>query len=145
MNVKVPPLEGLYSADADAADFDTTARERLVWTLMLRLPEPLDAEVVEDARAQAAKKRPLPLDRVRVEQFDEGLCARLLHVGPYATETATVAALHAFIREQGHAPRGRHHEIYLSDPRRIAPERIKTIIRQPVTGLDTRGSATRIR
>jgi hypothetical protein len=95
----------------------------------------MDAEAVEAARPQAAKKRPQPaLDRVRVEQFDEGFCAQVLHVGPYAAETATVAALQAFIREQGREPRGRHHEIYLSDPRRTAPERIRTVIRQPVTG-----------
>jgi hypothetical protein len=133
-NVKVPPLEGLFSTgDADAV-FDTAARERLRWTLMLRLPEPIDDTAVESARVEAARKRDLPaLHEVRVERFDEGLSAQVLHVGPYAAENATVALLLEFIRAQGLEPRGRHHEIYLGDPRRAAPERLKTIIRQPVT------------
>jgi hypothetical protein len=72
------------------------------------------------------------LDRLRLETLEEGLSAQILHVGPYADEAPTIAALHDFIEAEGHRRRGKHHEIYLSDPRRAAPEKLKTIIRQPV-------------
>jgi len=70
---------------------------------------------------------------VRIELLEEGPCAEVLHVGPYADEAATIARLHTFIRESGRAPRGRHHEIYLSDPRRTRPDRLRTVLRQPVS------------
>jgi hypothetical protein len=89
--------------------------------------------VVEAARAAAARKRPrAALDRVRLERFAEGRCAQVLHVGPYSAEGPTVAALHAFVASSGCTLAGRHHEIYLGDPRRSAPERLRTIVRQPV-------------
>lgn len=69
---------------------------------------------------------------MRVELLDEGSCAEVIHVGPYAEEAPTIARLHEFIRASGRTPRGRHHEIYLSDPRRTKPERLRTVIRQPV-------------
>lgn len=120
---KVPPLEGLYG------EFVEPVR----WTLMIRMPEPVGAADVEAARAVVARKRPLPtLADVRFEEFDEGRCAQVLHVGPYSEEAATIATLQAFIREQGHELRGRHHEIYLSVPGRTRPERLKTVLRQPV-------------
>jgi hypothetical protein len=130
--VKVPPLEGLYAATG-LASYTGAAREHLQWTLMLRLPEPIDDASVEHAREAARHRRSLPaLDGVRVEQFAEGRCAQVLHVGPYSSEPATIELLHAFIGLHGLAPRGRHHEIYLGDPRRAQPERLKTILRQPV-------------
>jgi hypothetical protein len=90
------------------------------------------AEVAAAAKA-AARRRPLPAAaRVRLERFAEGLAAQIMHVGPYADEAPTIAALHAFVEEQGYALRGRHHEIYLGDPRRTAPERLKTVLRHPV-------------
>lgn len=133
-NVKVPPLEGLYATDAAASQFDPDARARLSWTLMLRLPDPVDDTLIEQARPQAAARRELPgLERVRIEHFDEGTCAQVLHIGPYATEGTTIELLHAFIDAGGRGRRGRHHEIYLGDPRRASPERLRTILRQPVT------------
>ncbi len=69
---------------------------------------------------------------LRLEPFAEGLAAQILHVGPYAAEAPTIARLHAFLVEQGYVPHGRHHEIYLGDPRRSAPERLRTLLRQPV-------------
>jgi hypothetical protein len=72
------------------------------------------------------------LSRVRLERFHEGLCAQIMHVGPYAEEAPTVACLHAYIKDSGHRLRGKHHEIYLGDPRRTAPEKLKTILRQPM-------------
>jgi hypothetical protein len=89
--------------------------------------------VVEDARAAAARKHPsASLDRVRLERFTEGRCAQILHIGPYSAEGPTVAELHAFIAAEGCALSGKHHEIYLGDPRRAAPEKLRTIVRQPV-------------
>ncbi len=130
-NVKVPPLEGLFT-DFEASDFDE-GRRRLVWTLMLRLPMPFDDALIERARVDAGRRRPLPaLDRVHTMQFAEGTCAQVLHVGPYSTEPATIELLGEFIQSQRLQPRGRHHEIYLGDPRRTKPERLKTILRQPV-------------
>jgi len=132
---KVPPLEGLFDAFADPAEpYGPELHDQLRWTLMIRMPEPVDAGLVSAARATLAGKRDLPaLAEVRFEEFDEGLCAQVLHLGPYAEEPATVAALHDFIRGQGHSLRGRHHEIYFSVPGRTRPERMKTLIRQPVS------------
>lgn len=124
--VKVPPLEGLYDAN-------------WAWTLLLRLPDELDDELVERARAEAAAKRALPaIAEVHVESLDEGPSAELLHVGPYSEEAPTIEQLHAYIRAAGRRPRGRHHEIYLGDPRRTKPERLRTMIRQPVTAGESR-------
>jgi hypothetical protein len=129
----VPPLEGLFTTDVPVEGFDTSALEELDWTLMLRLPDPIDDALVERARAKAAEKRALPaIGQVRVELFDEGECAQVLHVGPYSAEGPTVALLHAFIHAHRREPRGAHPEIYLGDPRRAQPEKLKTIIRQPV-------------
>jgi len=130
-DVKVPPLEGVFSG---IEAFGEIERKALEWTLLLRLPDPIDDELVERARAEVALRRASPaLRRIRVERFAEGECAQVLHVGPYSTEPATVALLHDFIHAQGLELRGRHHEIYLGDPRRCAPERLKTILRQPVS------------
>ena len=84
------------------------------------------------SRTLARSKDVPALGLVRFETFAEGRAAQVLHVGPYASEPETIARLHAFIRQEGMVPTGRHHEIYLGDPRRSAPERLKTILRQPV-------------
>jgi hypothetical protein len=119
--VKVAPLEGLYGVPVDG---------QLTWTLLLRLPDAVDDVLLEEARA---RKRDLPrLEEVEVRSFAEGRCAQVLHVGPYAAEGATIELLHAFIRGHGLELRGRHHEIYLGDPRRARPDRLRTILRQPV-------------
>jgi hypothetical protein len=120
---KVSPLEGLFGEFV----------EPLQWTLLIRMPDAVDASDVDAARAAVARKHDLPtLADVRYEVFDEGLCAQVLYVGPYAEESATIAALHQFIHDQGRELRGRHHEIYLSAPGRTKPERLKTVLRQPV-------------
>jgi hypothetical protein len=132
VDAPVMPLEGLWWTP-DMATFSTDEKSQWNWTMMIVVPEQVTAPVVEDARAAAARKRPLaPLDRVRLERFAEGRCAQVLHVGPYSTEGPTVAALHAFIADHGGTLSGRHHEIYLGDPRRAAPEKLRTIVRQPV-------------
>jgi len=130
----VPPLEGLWWAD-DPGAF-TTRRDPSAWhwTLMLLVAPWLDADHVAAARDTVARRRPsLPLDAVRVEELDEGLCAQTLHVGSFADEGPVLADLHErYVPEHGLALTGRHHEIYLSDPRRTAPDRLRTILRQPV-------------
>lgn len=90
--------------------------------------------MVELARADVAKKKkPAALPKVRFEKYHEGLSAQIMHFGPFKDEGPTIARLHEFIESRGHQLRGQHHEIYLSDPRRTAPEKLKTVIRQPMT------------
>lgn len=132
---KVMALEGLWWWDDDAIFSLEDAPPRDEWNFksMIRQPDYVTGEMLEEVRPGVREKRPLPeVDQVRLETFHEGLSAQILHVGPYSGEQPTVDRLHAFIDEQGYRLRGRHHEIYMSDPRRTAPERIKTIIRHPI-------------
>lgn len=131
----VMPLEGLWWTD-DMSTFSTDHKSDWDWTMMIAQPGHVTAEVVEEARAKAAKKKALAaIDRLRFERFTEGLAAQIMHIGPYAAEGPTIERLHAFISENGYTLTGKHHEIYLSDPRRAAPEKLKTIVRQPVTAV----------
>jgi hypothetical protein len=128
----VMPLEGLWWVP-DMASFTIEDKSNWDWTMMIMQPDQVAREVFEAARATAAKKKPLEaIGRVRLERFAEGRAAQLLHRGPYAAEGPTIARLHAFIDQQGYERAGKHHEIYLGDPTRTAPEKLKTIIRQPV-------------
>ena len=128
----VMPLEGLWWVP-DMATFSTGDKSAWDWTMMIMQPSEVTEAVIEEARASAAAKRSLPaLDLLRLERFAEGLAAQVLHVGPYSAEGPTILALHDFIGEQGRNLAGKHHEIYLGDPARSAPETLKTIIRQPM-------------
>ena len=131
---KVAPLEGLWWAD-DLAAFSTGDKAAWSWTAMVRQPDSVTAELVERLAAEvAAKKKLAAADQLRLDTFTEGLAAQVLHVGPYDAEGPTITRLHDFIAAQGLTFDGhmhKHHEIYLGDPRRAAPERLKTIIRQP--------------
>jgi hypothetical protein len=125
----VMPLEGLWD---DPTSFGSEQRAGWRWTAMIMQPDVVTPALVAEAIAEAAGKRDLPaLPRLRVEPFHEGTAAQILYIGPYAAEQPTIERLHRFIADRGGALTGRHHEIYLSDPRRTAPERLKTIIRQP--------------
>ena len=131
----VMPLEGLWHAE-DMASF-TSRRDKStwLWTMMIMVPDHVTAEMVEAARGKAgAKKDASPsLSAVRLETFDEGLCVQTLHVGSYDDEAPVLEDLHhRFIPGNGLEMRGIHHEIYLSDARRIEPARLRTILRQPV-------------
>jgi hypothetical protein len=128
----VLPLEGLWWT-ADMAMFSVEDKAAWDWTMMIMQPDVVTAEIFEQALAKTAKKGLAAQGRVRLERFAEGRAAQILHVGPYATEQPTIERMHGYIAEQGLQRRGKHHEIYLSDPRRGAPEKMKTIIRQPVT------------
>jgi len=128
----VMPLEGLWWAE-DMSAFTTGDKSSWDWTMMIMQPAEVTTEVFGDACAAASRKRPqAAIDRLRLETFREGRSAQVLHVGPYATEGPTVQRLHAFIADHDCEPVGKHHEIYLNDPSRTAPERVRTIIRQPV-------------
>lgn len=127
----VMPLEGLWWAD-DMGSFALGNRNEWLWRALIVQPDFVTAADVEEAKTQAAAKKSLPaLDSLRFEVFDEGLAAQIMHIGPYAAEAPTIQRLHDFIAEQGLVRSGRHHEIYMSDPGRTAPEKMKTIVRQP--------------
>ncbi len=128
----VMPLEGLWWNDGTTG-FDADDRSRWQWTAMIMQPDAVTPEIVTEARRQAAAKRSLPaLDLLRHERFAEGAAAQLMYLGPYKEEGPAIQALHAYIAEQGYRPAGKHHEIYLGDPRRSAPEKLRTVIRQPI-------------
>jgi hypothetical protein len=128
----VMPLEGLWWAP-DMELFSEKNKNAWLWTAMMMQPEPVTPEVFKEAVEQAReKKNPPSIDKIRFERFDEGTCVQLMHIGPYADEAPNIQRMHAYAFEQGYALRGKHHEIYLSDPNRTAPERLKTVIRQPV-------------
>jgi hypothetical protein len=134
LDFPVMASEGLWSVEgkADFARGDFDRREAWRWTLMMMQPDEAGTELWPVALEQAARRGTAGLERLRFERFEEGRSAQIMHVGPYATEPATVARLHAFIASQGLRPRGRHHEIYLGNPLRAAPEKLKTILRHPV-------------
>jgi hypothetical protein len=128
----VMPLEGLWWVP-DMSTFSTSDKSDWDWTMMILQPAVVTSAMVEQAKEAAASKRPSEaIGRVRLESFDEGESAQVMHIGPYALEGPTIAGLHAFIDQRGLDLRGKHHEIYLGDPRRAAPEKLRTIIRQPV-------------
>ena len=132
LDYPVMPLEGLWWADT-MDDFVTGSKASWNWTAMLLQPDVVTAELVATATDAASRKRSLPAAALlRLEAFTEGLCAQVLHVGPYADEAPTITCLHRFIAEEGYVRRGKHHEIYLGDPRRSAPDRLRTIVRQPI-------------
>ena len=139
----VMPLEGLWWTRGPGVGFAVDDRSAWQWTLMVMQPECVTPEVLEDARARAAAKKHLDaIAGVRLERFAEGSAAQVLHVGPFAAEGPTIQRLHAFIAQQGYALSGRHHEIYLGDPRRAAPDKLKTILRQPASAGRSTDAAT---
>ena len=129
----VMPLESLWWADDPHAPL-TEDKASWNWTAMIMQPAQVTDALIAEAIATARDRRPIPAaDRLRHERFEEGRAAQILHIGPYAHEGPTIVRLHAFIAEQGLEPAGKHHEIYLGDPRRAAPEKLRTIVRQPVS------------
>ena len=135
----VMPLEALWWADDMAAFTAARDKSRWRWTAMILVPEWLTDEHVGTAIERVRAKGDAPsLDALRVETLDEGLCVQTLHIGSYDDEGPVLARLHdQFIPAHGLRMTGRHHEIYLSDPRRAAPEKLRTILRQPVERVGT--------
>lgn len=132
--LKVRPLEGLWWAD-NLSVFDPSYEDRQAWhwTMMIRQPDDVPGEVYDAAFGKMTRKAgPAVAGRVRLERFDEGLCAQIMHHGPYAYEGPSIVRLHDFAAARGLRLRGHHHEIYLSDPRKSVPEKLRTVLRHPV-------------
>lgn len=129
----VPPLEGLWHAD-DPSVFVAREKSAFGWTMLVLVPDWIEASFVADVLATSARRKPeLPVGQVRVQTLVEGCCLQTLHVGSYDDEGPMLALLHdRLMPEQGLTFAGHHHEIYLGDPRRAAPEKLRTILRQPV-------------
>lgn len=131
----VPPLEGFWWQEGiEGADY--AHKETFNWTAVIRLPDFVTLEVFDWAVQEATKKKKIDCSIAEYLQVDEGLCVQCLHVGSYDDEPATVEAMDAFARERGYvidlSQDRRHHEVYLSDARKVAPEKLKTIIRHPI-------------
>lgn len=128
----VLPLEGLWWAD-DMNSFSVYDKGAWKWRMMICLPDLATAEMAADVLPRVtAKKLLVAGDRVRFDTYGDGPAAQVMHLGPYADEAPTIEALHAFIEAEGLSLTGKHHEIYLGDPRKTEPAKLKTIIRQPV-------------
>jgi hypothetical protein len=129
----VMPLEGLWWAGDMNVFTDTPDKSSWDWTMMMVQPECVTPELFAAVGAQVAKKIGAGLlRRLRFESYQEGPSVQLMHIGPFAAEGPNIARMHAFAKEQGYVQSGKHHEIYLSDFRRTAPEKLKTVLRQPI-------------
>ena len=130
---KVSHLEALWWAEGRTWDFAEEPPEKWRWKLLIRVPEFITADdLLEAHRKLLEKGKGAEVEEVRMETIDEGPCVQVLHVGPYCEEAETVEAMRRFAEENDLSFCGLHHEIYLSDPRRVPPERLRTILRYPV-------------
>ena len=131
----VMPLEGLWWAD-DMNAFITRDKSAWSWTMMILQPDWITKVMIDAAIEKASAKLGAPPPSLRLETLDEGLCVQILHIGPYDAEGPVLARLHGeFLPQNGLTETGHHHEIYLSDPRKSASEKLKTVLRQPVRRL----------
>ncbi len=129
---KVFPLEGLWWAE-DMNTFVSGEKSAWDWTMMIAQPDWVTRGHVDSAMVKAAAKvEKALLNKTRFESYDEGLVVQLMHIGPYSEEGPNIARMHAFAREQGYDLVGKHHELYMGNPQRSAPEKLKTIVRQPI-------------
>lgn len=134
----VPPLEGLWYADGISFDgLNVTDKNEFRWISMIRQPEFVTEKVFEDAKTALLKKKPqLDVSKARLMSYSEGLCVQIMHKGAYDDEPASIMKMKQFITDNCYVEdfsNGRyHHEIYLSDPRKTAPEKLKTVIRHPI-------------
>lgn len=130
-NYVVMPLEGLWWTGN--TEFDLEDKGKWKWTLMIMQPDIVTEELLNEVTGEIRKKKNNHLlSKISFENFHEGLSAQLMHIGPYNTEGPDVAKLHSFIMDRGYLLSGKHHEIYLSDPRRVKPDKLRTLIRQPI-------------
>lgn len=135
----VPPLEGFWQQDGiDGVDY--TRKEDFRFVSVIRVPDFVTRAEFEWAVQSATEKKQSDFSKVEFLTIDEGICVQCMHIGPYDDEPATVAQMHEYIQEQGYIPDfsdiRQHHEIYLSDPRKTAPEKLKTVIRHPIRQAD---------
>ena len=131
----VPPLEGFWRQEgSDSIDY--SHKEKFHFISAIRLPDFVTADEFNWAVGEAARKKKLDLSKVEFFTYDEGLCVQCMHIGPYDDEPKTIEAMHEHAAQNGCVPDIRaermHHEIYLSDPRKCAPERLKTVVRHPI-------------
>lgn len=130
----VMALEGLWWGES--GDFDAEKLEPWFFTSMMLQPDHVTQEMFDEAVEELQQKKPeLQLDDLRFERFEEGPSIQIMHIGPYSEEPRTLEKMQTFLEEQGYQYRGKHHEIYLGDPRRAKPERLKTVLRHPVAKL----------
>jgi len=128
----VPPLEGLWWVE-NMNDFTLANKDSWEWTMMIMQPEWVSDESVEKVRHDAIKKKKLAsLTKVRFGPYCEGISVQFLYTGAYENEAPTIAEMHQYIKINGYLTNGKHHEIYLGDPRKISPEKLQTILRQPI-------------
>jgi len=129
---KVMPLEGLWWMKG-TRDFDVKARDDWQWRVMIVQPDEVTQEDFKQAKAELREKKDPPgLEKISFRRFAEGRAVQIMYVGPYSDEGPTIMMLHQYAADNGFRLSGKHHEIYMGDPRRSAPEKLKTIIRQPV-------------
>ena len=132
----VPPLEGLWRQKGSSDSINYSRKQDLCWISMIRLPEFVTREVFDWAVHEAAQKKKTDFSKAEFRTFHEGLCVQCMHVGSYDDEPETIEKIDAFLKEAGYetdfSGQRMHHEIYLGDPRRTAPERLRTVIRLPV-------------
>jgi hypothetical protein len=133
LDYKVMPLEGLWWAqDMEAFSIDHRKDEWL-WTSMIMQPPAVTKERYQDAIEQVTKKKnPVALPKMRLETYHEGISVQIMHIGPFAEEGPVIEKMHQYAFDQGYELRGKHHEIYLSDVRKTSPEKLRTVIRQPI-------------
>lgn len=128
----VPPLEGLWWAE-DMEQFSIDRKDEWLWTMMIMQPEWITEPMFQDGLSQVTKSKNLPgVSKLRMESYSEGKAIQILYTGPFANEGPVIAAMHRRLHEDGFVKKAKHHEIYLSDPRKTAPDKLKTVIRQPV-------------
>jgi hypothetical protein len=132
VNYGVMPLEGLWWVD-DMTKFSVDHKDEWKWTSMIMQPKYVTAEDVKLAIEQTRKKKNLSaLSKLRFEGFQEGKAAQIMYIGQFSAEGPTVQKIHDYILKSGHTVNGKHHEIYLNDPSKTPPEKLKTILRQPM-------------
>ena len=124
--------EGLWWME-DMTRFSMENKNEWLWTMMIMQPDVVTPDLFDHMLSETMKRKPLPgLEHLRLERFHEGLSAQIMHIGPYSAEPPTIQKLHHFIAENSYQRCGKHHEIYLGDPNRSAPEKLRTILRQPI-------------
>lgn len=127
-----PKLEGLWWVESDKP-WHEIPREEWKWKLLIRMPDFVTSDIVEKAKEEVFKKKGIELiKKIRFEKINEGKCIQILHIGPYSTEPESLSKMRELMEEKNLVENGLHHEIYLSDPRKVVPEKMKTILRQPV-------------
>jgi hypothetical protein len=127
----VMPLEGLWWMENDQV-FDVNKRDAWKWTIMIMQPEYIDAKILQEGIQKVRKKKPSEcLNKIRFSEYNEGIAMQLMHIGPFTEEGPNIERIHTAIEKSGGIRTGKHHEIYLSDFRKTAPDKLKTILRQP--------------